>query len=71
MVNYNELSNDKDIVLAAIKNDPRAFEFAGSRMKNDKEVVLEAIKNDTGVLRYASESLQKDEDIKKLYGKTI
>ena len=53
----------KDVVLAAVLNEPLALEFAGAWLQNDKEVVLEAVALDGLALEYASETLKADKDV--------
>ena len=38
-----KFKNDKEIVLAAIKNNPEALEFASDNLKCDREVVFESV----------------------------
>jgi hypothetical protein len=39
------LKDDKDIILAAVKNNGLILCFASERLKDDKDFVLEAVKN--------------------------
>ena len=61
----NRLTTQKDVVLAAVKNDGWALQHASKEMRADKEVVLEAVINDPlgeckTALGFASKSLQAD-----------
>ena len=40
--------NDKQIVLAAVRQNGRALHYASDEMKNDREVVLAAVKQRGG-----------------------
>ena len=42
----NELRNNKDIILQAVKNDCGAIRHASEELRNDKDIVLQAVKND-------------------------
>ena len=39
----DEIRDDKEILLEAVKVDGGALEFASSRLKNDKDVLLSAV----------------------------
>ena len=60
-----ELRNDKEVVLEAVKKYGDALQFASEELRNDKEVVLEAVKENGNAIKYASPELQEDEDVKK------
>jgi hypothetical protein len=53
--------NNKEVVLAAVKEDGYALQFASDELRDDKEVVLAAVNEDRWALRYASKSLIDDE----------
>ncbi len=57
-----ELKNDKDVVLEAVKNDGEALRFASKELQNDKDVVLEAVKQNWRALYSASEELFNGSD---------
>lgn len=59
----SDYTNDKEVVMAAVKNNGQALEFASSFMQEDKEVVLAAVRNDGSAIQFASASLQKDKDV--------
>ena len=60
-----ELKNDKDIVMAAIYNNPYSLVCASERLKNDKDVVVNAVTQKATALYYASEELQSDKKTKR------
>ena len=59
----DELRGDKEVVLAAVKNDARALEFASDNLKNDKEIVLTAVQSKGEALKFASDKLKNDKEI--------
>ena len=59
----DELKDDKEIVLASIKNEPFTLFNASERLQNDKELNIEVVKMQ-GILMFdLSDELRKDEDI--------
>ena len=58
-----EIINNKEIVMTAIKDYSGALKWASNKLKDDKEVVLEAIKNNGCTLKYASDRLKDDKDV--------
>lgn len=54
---------DKEIVLAAVKNDGLALEYACEELRADREIVLTAVKNDSLALRFACEKFKSDREI--------
>ena len=62
----NKIITDREEMLAAVKNDGLALEYASDTLKADREVVLEAVKQNGYALEYASEELQNDPELKKL-----
>ena len=42
-----ELRNDKEVVLEAIKYNKLNFEYASASLRDDKEIALEAVANPT------------------------
>ena len=69
----NKLQLDKEVVLAAVSNNPEELEIAPRVFKNDKEVVMEAVKsghrdgwfdntNFESVLEHVSEELKSDKE---------
>ena len=59
----DSLKKDKEIVLAAVKQDGSVLEFADDIFKKDKEIVLAAVKQDGGALQYADDIFKKDKEI--------
>ena len=45
---------DVDVVLAAVKNNILALEFASNALKADKYFIIEAIKKNANSFKYAS-----------------
>ena len=58
-----ELRNNKDFILDAVKFDGKALEWVSEELKNDKDVVLKAIENYPIVIQYASDELRNDKEI--------
>lgn len=50
----SKLKEDKEVVLVAVRNNPRSFKFASEKLKADPEVVLEAISVQPNVERTLS-----------------
>jgi hypothetical protein len=69
------LKADRELVLEAVRDNGRAFEFASDTLKADRELVLEAVKNDGGSLEFASYTLKADREIVleavKSYGRAL
>ena len=59
----DELKDDKEIVLASIKNDPSTIGAASERLQNDKELIIEAVKIDGLIIFGLSDELRKDKEI--------
>ena len=57
------LKADKDVVLAAVKQDGLALMYATFGLKADKEVVLAAVKQDGLALEFAAEELKADKGV--------
>ena len=58
-----KLKVDKEVILAAVKQNGHALEFADEKLKADKEVVLAALKQSGYALEYADEKLKADKKI--------
>ena len=54
------ICDDLKIVLAAIGNDPRAFQYASKNLQDDEDVTLAAVRRDGRCLKYASVRLRMD-----------
>ena len=58
-----KFSDDKEIVLAAVRHSGAELNYASPRLQNDKDVVLAAVKRSGIALMYASKELQADRDV--------
>ncbi|NGX44273.1 MAG: hypothetical protein K1060chlam3_00439, partial [Candidatus Anoxychlamydiales bacterium] len=58
-----DLKKDKEIVLAAVKQNGWAIQYAHEDLKKDKEIVLAAVKQNGNTLSSAHEELTKDKEI--------
>ena len=54
------LLDDKEIALAAVKNNGLALRYISMRLKHDKEIVSEAIKQNKHAITFVPKSLQKE-----------
>jgi len=54
------LRQDREVVLAAVRQDARAFVFAAEELRGDVEIVRVATRNCAAVLRYVSANLPRD-----------
>eukprot|EP00971_Amphidinium_carterae_P250940 4981585-Amphidinium_carterae.1 len=54
---------DKEVVLTAVQQDWRAFQFAAEALKGDCEFVLTAVKKNGFALEYATEALRADREV--------
>ena len=59
---------DREIVLAAVRNDGFAIADADSKFLDDKEIVIEAIKNNRNTFLLLNEKFTMDKDILTLVG---
>ena len=55
--------NDKDEMIAAVKQDGKALQHASAELRNDREVVLAAVKQYGMALCYASEEHRNDGEV--------
>ena len=53
----SDLQSDKEIVLAAVKQNGLALEFANDVFKSDKEVVTSALENNGEAMQFVSKDL--------------
>lgn len=60
-----EVANNPDMVLKAIKKNPSALMLASDNLRNNVNIVLEAVKRDSDVARYASQELQDNDEFAK------
>ena len=49
---FEELRNDREIVLAALKNNGKALKYVSIKLKQDKTIVLAALENNPNALLY-------------------
>jgi Domain of unknown function (DUF4116) len=54
---------DVQVVLAAVKQNGYALQYATGKLKNDKDVVLAAVRQNGEALDYASDELKRDSDV--------
>jgi hypothetical protein len=61
----DQLRDDKEVVLAAVRKDGYSLYYASDRLKNDKNVVLTAVENDIDghALCWASSTMTNDIEI--------
>ena len=60
------MKNEKEVVLAAVKQNGDALEYASEGMKNDKKVVLAALAQNGNALQFASEEMQNDKEVNEV-----
>ena len=51
------------VILAAVKSNGYALEYASPELRNNKDVVMTAVQNDGHALQFASEELRSDIDV--------
>jgi hypothetical protein len=59
----DELKNDKDIVMEAVKSGGNGLKYASEKLKNDINVVFAAIKNHPFSLEHASEEMKSNYEV--------
>jgi len=57
------LRADREIVLAAVRQNGYALTYATEALKGDREIVLTAVQKDGVALKYATEALKSDRDV--------
>jgi hypothetical protein len=62
-----QLRNDFEIVMAAIKQNGRALQFAGRELKERRGVQIEALQHTYFALEYCTEDVQRDSVLVQLY----
>ena len=62
----DSLKADREVVLAAVKQNGGALRGAAKALQGDREIVLAAVMQDGDALELASEELQQDEELKKI-----
>lgn len=60
-----DLRDDREIVIAAIRNNPEALRFASYRLRSDRDIFLMAIRMDGNAIQYGSEDLRNDASVLK------
>ena len=63
MEERNTIYGNSNIVMAAVKQDGDALEFASEDIQNDREIVMDAVEQNGIALEFASEYLKKDRKI--------
>mmetsp|Transcript_91114 Transcript_91114/g.294331 ORF Transcript_91114/g.294331 Transcript_91114/m.294331 type:complete len:524 (+) Transcript_91114:232-1803(+) len=58
-----ELQQERETVLAAVKQDWKALEFAAQALRSDREIVHEAVTQSWRALRFASKGLRADREL--------
>ena len=53
-----ELRNDREVVLAAVKQNGKALELASEELRNDMAVVVEAVQQRPASFNYATSPTQ-------------
>ena len=61
------LKDNKDIVIAAVKQEPVALKWASPRLKKDKKIVMLATQKYDKAIEYADRKLHTDEDVINAY----
>ena len=57
------MDKDKKVVLAAVRQDGRALEFAHGDLKKNRDVVLKAVGQNGLALEFAHEDLKKGREV--------
>lgn len=57
---YENLTNDKEVVLACVKKSGMNLQYASEHIKNDKEIVFAAITNNSNATIYIGKNLKQD-----------
>ena len=58
-----ELQADREVVMAAVINNPHALKFASPELHADREFILAAVTNNGEALKYASPELKYDREV--------
>lgn len=58
-----DLFKDRDFVLALVRQDSWALQYADPSLKKDREIVLTAVQQDGVVLQFADDSFKKDREV--------
>ena len=57
------LRRDRDLVRAAIENEPCALRYAVRNLRADRELVLYAVSKDKRALKFVAYALRKDPEV--------
>ena len=55
--------NNIEFVLAAVRQDSEALQYASNKLKNNRKIVLVAVRQDGLALQYASDELKNNREI--------
>ena len=58
-----DFCGDKDVVLAAVKNNLDSFKYASEELKNDKQFLLSVVKEYGMAIRFVREDLRNDAEL--------
>ena len=58
-----KLKVDKEVILAAVKQNGYALQYADEKLKANKEVILAAVKQDGNTLQYADKKLKTNKEV--------
>ena len=58
-----ELKNDFDVVMTAVKNFSWSIEDAGEKARDNKDIIKEVLKKNSTYIEYASDRLRDDDEI--------
>ena len=58
-----KLKVDKEVILAAVKQNGYALQYADEKLKANKEVILAAVKQDGNTLQYADKKLKANKEV--------
>ena len=58
-----EMKGDRDIVLAAVRQDSAAVKLASEEMKGDRDIVMAAVQVDGWALEHAAQEMKEDVEI--------
>ena len=60
---YQELRNDKEVVLEAVKNKWLIIKYASKSLRSDKDIAMEVLKQNKEARIYLTDEILKDKDI--------
>jgi len=61
----DDLKNEKELVLLAVKKDGTSLKNAPMKFRADKQVVMEAVKQTANAFRYASDELRHEKEFEQ------